>query len=433
MKTHAMRSPRHALATFVASAILAACGGGGDDPATHDEADRIDTAGRIALADKDSPALRLFDLDSGTVAATLPLDNPASALYASPGGRYAAAVQRMQDRVQFADGGVWQEDHGDHLHDYKQAPKMTGFRLDGARPTHYDLQEGKQAAFFMDGDAAAVPARNASVRLLTEASIAAGQVVASLDLAFPVHGLGEPVDDKLLTVSRAADAADALPTHLNLYRRSGTGYSFDRQLATRCNGMHGSNSSGAYTVAGCADGVLLVKHTGPSSVADQKVVTPLRVGTLAGHPKAPGQFIGIATEGAAPGPVTTRFYAVDGDAATATELKPADWDTGRVRRAHGFDRSGTRFYILDDLGALTVFQRQGGAWVNAARIAGAVPAMPAAAPFPAFTANGARDEVYLTDPVARQLVVVNSATQAISARRDLGHSPAYAVWLGIKR
>ena len=117
----------------------------------------------------------------------------------------------------------------------------------------------------------------------------------------------------------------------------------------------------------------------------------------------------------------------------ATELKPAGWDTGRVRRAHGFDRSGTRFYILDDLGALTVFQRQGGAWVNAARIAGAVPAMPAAAPFPAFTANGARDEVYLTDPVARQLVVVNSTTQAVAARRDLGHVPAYAIWLGIKR
>jgi hypothetical protein len=308
-----------------------------------------------------------------------------------------------------------------------------GFRLTGSRPTHYDVQEGKQAAFFMDGNATATPVQNAGVRLFTESSIASGQVVASMDLSVPIHGLGEPVDNKLLTVSRAADAPDTLPTHLNLYQRSGSSYTFDRQHTTRCDGMHGSYSSGSYTVAGCLDGVLLVKHTSSTAVTDQKVTTPLRVGTLAGHPKLPGQFIGIASEGVAPAQVTTRFYAISGDAASATELQPTGWTAGTVRRAHGFDRSGTRFYILDNAGTLIVLQRQGNAWVNAARISGAVPVMPTAAPWPVITANGARDEVYVTDPAGQKLVVLNSSTNAISARRDLGYVPSNAVWLGIKR
>lgn len=434
MKTPSSFQPfRHAFTALAAAALLVACGGGSSDDSDRDVAVTIDTSGRLAVTEDKSKALRIHDLDSNTVQATHQLENVPSALYASPGGRYAVAVHRLQDMVQFVDAGVWQEDHGDHLHDYKEASKLMSFKLTGARPTHYDIQEDKQAAFFMDGDATSTPVRNAGVRLVTEASIASGQVVASMDLSAPIHGLGEPVDNKLLTVSRAADAPDTLPTHLNLYQRSGSGYTFDRQLNTRCDGMHGSFSSGSYTVAGCLDGVLLVKHTSATAVTDQKVTTPLRVGTLAGHPKLPGQFIGIATEGVAPAPVTTRFYAINGDTASSTELQPTGWVTGNVRRAHGFDRSGTRFYILDNQGTLIVFQRQGNAWVNAARISGAVPVMPTAAPFPVITSNGARDEVYITDPAGQKLVVLNSSTNAITARRDLGYTPTNAVWLGIKR
>jgi hypothetical protein len=343
-------------------------------------------------------------------------------------------VQRLQDQVQILDGGIWQEDHGDHLHDYKQGSRALAWKITGPRPTHYDVQAGKQAAFFMDGNASASPVQNAGVRLFTDASIGAGALVASTDLAAPIHGLGEPVDDKLLLVSRAADAPDTLPTHLNLHLRNGNGYSFARQVATRCNGMHGSFSSGAYTVAGCLDGMLLVQHTGATTVDDgRKLSTPLRVGTIAGHPRLPGQFIGIATEGAAPAPVTTRFYAVDGERASVSDFVPEGWSTGRLRRAHGFDRSGQRFFVLDDQGSLVVSERRNGAWAPLARVSGAIPAMPKAAPWPVLVANGAVDELYLSDPVAKQLVVLDSKTGAVKARRDLGYVPTVITWLGINR
>lgn len=419
--------------TLITTALLTACGGGAgeDEHADH----TLDTAGRLAITERDTATLRVHDLDQSlAVENRYTLEQVPSALYTSPQGRYAVAVQRTQDQVQFVDGGVWQEDHGDHLHDYKQASKTVAWKLQGARPTHFDPQPGIQAAFFMDGNATATPVQNAGVRVLTDTSIGAGQLVASLDLSAPIHGLADPVDNKLLTVSRAADAPDTLPTHLNLYQRSSSGYSLVRQVPTRCNGMHGSASSGSHTVTGCLDGLLVVRHTSATTVDDgRKLSTPLRVGTVAGHPRLPDQFIGIATEGAAPAPVTTRFYAVDALQGSATALNPTGWDTGRVQRAYSFDRSGQRFFVLDDQGNLTLLQRQGTGWTTLARTTGVIPTMPAAAPWPALLANGAKDELYLTDPVARQLVVVNASTGAVQARHSLGYAPGLATWVGITR
>jgi len=437
MKHHLQSKRRSALISLAVAGLLAGCGGGvKEDEKSHgSETVFINTAGRIVTTEKDARTLRVHDLDNnGAVEGSYTLDHVPAALYASPQGRYAVAVQRTQDQVQFIDGGVWQEDHVDHLHDYKQGSKAMGWKLTGARPTHYDVQPGKQAAFFMDGNSAATPVQNAGVRLITEASIASGGTVAALDLSAPLHGLAEPIDNKLLAVSRAADAPDTLPTHLVLYQREGASYRMDRQVPTRCNGMHGSASSGNTSVVGCLGGMLLVRHTSSTAVSDgQFISTPLRVGTLAGHVRLPNQYIGIASEGAAPAPVTTRFYALNGETGTVSDFVPQGWGTGRVRRAHAFDRSGQRLFILDDQGTLTVAQRQNGGWANLTRVTGAIPRMPAAAPWPVLTANGAKDEIYLTDPEARQLVVVNTTTGAIQARRELGFIPSNAVWLGITR
>lgn len=420
-------------AILAMTALLTACnGGGGSEADDHaHENIRIDTAGRLAVVEKDAKSLRVHDLDSAvlTVEATHALDHVPSALYASPGGRYAVIPQRLQDQVQFVDGGVWQEDHVDHLHDYRQASRLMAWRLRGVRPTHYDLQAGKQAAVFMDGNAEASPVQNASVHLITETSIPAASAAATLALGFPIHGLAEPVDDKLFAVHRASDAIDTLPTHLDLYRRTGNAYNFERRLPTRCDGMHGSFSAGGYTLAGCVDGVLVVNQ-GIAPITDRKVSIPVRIGTLAGHPKLGGHFIGIGSSGSGSS-TTTRFYAVDAAAGTAVELLFPGWAPGRVLRTQGFDRSGQRFFVLDNLGTLHVLQRQAGTWIPLSTQASLIPEMPAAAPFPQFTANGARDVAYLSDPQGRQVVQINSLNGAVLDRRNVGYSPTALVWLGI--
>lgn len=417
---------------FAVAALLALAGcgsGGGDGDGDHGhDSVTIDTAGRLAIAEQGAPTLRVLDLDSGAVDSTLALEHPPSALYTSPGRRYVVAVQRAQDQVQFVDAGVWQEDHGDHLHDYRQASRLAGWKLTGPQPTHYDVQWGRQAAFFMDGRGSASPPQLSSAHVFTDASIARGATIARLDLGVAIHGLAEPKDDVLLSVHREADASDALPTHLQVHRRTGATYAFERRLESRCNGMHGSGSSGAYTVVGCVDGVLAVTH-GPA-IADRKIATATRVGSIATHPAADGHFIGYGNAGT---PSTTRFHAVDARNGTATEFVPEGWTPGTLLRAQAFERGGQRWFVLDSRGHLSVATRGPSGLTTVHRATGLVPAMPSAAPFPQMAANGARDELYVTDPVARQLIVIDTVSFAVKSRRDLGHVPALIAWAGIAR
>jgi hypothetical protein len=424
--------PKRGAAGLALAALIALAGCGSDsghgDHEHDEESVTIDTAGRLAIAEQGAPTLRLLDLDSGAVAATLALEHPPSSLYASPGRRYVVAVQRTQDRVQFVDGGIWQEDHGDHLHDYKEAPRLSGWTLTGPQPTHYDVQWGRQAALFMDGRGTASPPQLASVHVFTDASIGHGSAIARLDLGVAIHGLAEPKDDVLLGVHREADAPDALPTHLQVYRRTGATYALERRLASRCNGMHGSGSSGAYTVVGCVDGVVAVTHG--AAIADRKIATATRVGTVAAHPAADGHFIGYGNAGT---PSTTRFHAVDARNGTAAELVPEGWTPGTLLRAQAFERGGQRWFVLDSLGHLTVMARGASGWTTVHRTTNLVPAMPSAAPFPQMAANGARDELYVTDPVARQLIVLDTVGFSVKSRRDLDHVPGLLAWTGIAR
>lgn len=426
----------HLIGAFSVMA-LTACGGSSSDTKEvkkpHDST-TINTLGRLSISELNTATVRMHDLDSPNFDSTsFTLENVPSALYTSPGGRYVIAPQRNNNQVQFIDGGIWQEDHGDHLHDYKNTARSLTWKLLGSSPTHYNLQAGKQAVFFMDGNSTTTPIQNAGARLLTDTSIAAGNTPASMDLSAPIHGFGAPFDNKLLAVHRASDAPDSLPTHLRLYQRSGDKYTEDRLLSTRCNKMHGAANSGIFTAAGCDDGVLLAKHNGATTVVDSKVITPIRIGTLSSHPKLVGHFIAVGSDGAAPAPVTTRFYSIDAELGSSSEIKLKDWNTGSLRRAHEFDRTGTRLFVLDQLGNLISVQRQGNAWVHLNVQAAAIPKMPSAAPWPSMISNGATDEIYITDREALQIVVVNSKTGQVSARRNLNYVPSTLTWTGISR
>lgn len=423
-QTH-LHPPKLLLVAAAAAIALAGCGGGGGDDDTHEhEHTRIDTAGRLAIAESGAATLRLHDLDSGRTEASLLLANAPSAVYASPGGRYALALQRPQDTTQIVDGGIWQEDHGDHDHDYKQAPRLLTMRLDGPQPTHYDDRAG-QAALFMDGRAAA--AQNASALLLSDASIGAGQLLATLPLTAAMHGFAEPNGEHLVVSALVAGAS--APTQVEIHRRQGSGYNFVQRLDAVCPGMHGSYTQGSTTVAGCSDGALLVRPAAAGGFAATRVPTPSGISTVAGHPQL-AQFVGIGNSGT---PSTTRFFGIDPASNSATAITIAGWGEGRLRRAHGFDRSGRTLFVLDDQGTLYALQHGQGGWTTRATLPAAVPSMPAAAPFPAFAANGARDEVYLGDPSGRQLLVIDSAQLQIKQRVALGFAPSYLAWLGIAR
>lgn len=420
-----------ALVTAVLLAALAGCGGSGGDGDDHHHGEtHIDTKGRLAIAEFKAPALHIFDLDNNQVEARHALAAPASTVYASPGKRYALAFQRAENRVQLVDGGVWQEDHGDHHHDYRKGSKLLSWQLDGAKPTHYNPLANGQAAVFMDGQADSTPQVNAAVQVLTEQSIGQGKLLASVSLGTPMHGLGLPLGDLLLTSTRSkpATAEDVLPDHVQVYTRNGQNYQLSTTLTTACDKLHGGDSSGDYSVVGCGDGALLIKRTG-NQFTETKLSTTPRIASAFSHRAHEGHLIGLGNTTTAPR--TTTFFAIDGARGTATPIALEGWEAGTTRRASTFDKSG-RLLILSSKGTLYTLQFDNGNWKTIKRTDNFV-AMPEEAPWPALAASGKQDEMYITDPKARQLLSFNSSSHAIERRDNLSFSPAGMTWLGITR
>ncbi|MFN4119449.1 hypothetical protein [Acidovorax sp.] len=411
--------------TLASALLLAGCGGGGSGATDSDDhvGERIDSAGRLAVLQADSASVRIWDLDSAQQAGSFTLDHPPATVYASPGGRYAIALQRTQDQAQFIDGGLWQEDHGDHLHDYRQAPRLLSLRMPAVRPTHFETH-GTQAALFNDGLAA--ENKNAEVVLLSDAGIGKGTVDARLPLPLPMHGTAEPLGDHLLTTYRDPASTSTLPVQVELHRRTASGWVFAQRFEPPCPDLHGSYTNARHTAFGCSDGVLVVTRSGSGASATfsaRKIANPddmptgARIGTVKGHDKV-AQFVGLASPG--------HLFAIDPDAGRITRV---NWAEGRTVRAHGFDRAGQNYAVLDDQGSLHLTTPANGFATRAK--AAVVAQMPTAAPFPSLVASLSRDELYVSDPTARQVAVVDVPGATVRKRMDMGFAPTGLAWLGI--
>ncbi|RMX02976.1 hypothetical protein D8I35_17510 [Corticibacter populi] len=403
---------------------LAACGGGSSDVEDitapvddtgeeHDDGHgHIETAGRLVVLEQDSAQVHVVELDDGSVLTSFAADNAPSAIYASPEGRYALLFQRTQNQVQFIDGGIWLEQHGDHTHDYQEAPALLNLRLSGVRPTHYSAHDGLGAVFF-DGDASS--AANASFTLLSDASIGSGQAaLASQALRTPMHGAAEPRGDWVISSWRAADGN--APTQVELYHLHGDHFHDEGVLDVACPGLHGSHSNSSYTVFGCEDGVLVVHQAGESLTAS-KIGHGQRISTIIGNEHL-ATFVGLGSGGA--------VFEIDPAAASITAI---NWAEGRTHRAHALDAEGENLLLLDEQGDLHILATAD--WSKRAEIDAAIADMPAAAPYPAFAASGAQDKVWLSDPQGQKLHLIHMADAELEGSIPLNFKPTGVVWLGM--
>ncbi len=224
-------APRATL--LITALMLGACNDQDALRDSHDDHDHteVETSGRLVYGKADGAASRVYvyDLHDNEIAGEFPFANAPSAIYSSPERRYAVVLQRTNDKTSFIDGGVWQEDHGDHLHDYVEAPLKLALEIDGARPTHYEVHE-ELAALFLDGVA---PDQVAGIRTFSDESLELGRMEASLDLPRFMHGTAEPRGDYLLTTFRAEGASGTLPSAVELYQRSGPVMSASTGSASR--------------------------------------------------------------------------------------------------------------------------------------------------------------------------------------------------------
>ncbi|MEP2602526.1 MAG: 5-methyltetrahydrofolate--homocysteine methyltransferase, partial [Paraglaciecola sp.] len=125
------------LAMAIASLMLYGCGDATtkiiekesiveeEDEHDHDEDDdeyTIESMGRLAVLSAENNEATIFDLDDNELLDTFTLIHDTNTLTASADYRFAVVTSRSNDYVGFIDGGMWREDHVEHLHDYEQTP-----------------------------------------------------------------------------------------------------------------------------------------------------------------------------------------------------------------------------------------------------------------------------------------------------------------------
>lgn len=425
------------LAVLVSTALLAACG----DATTNiiekepivieHPVPPVTSAGkgRLLVTDKNSGQVSVYNLDNYELLRQLQLVYTPEYAYASPGQRYGMLLHRSKDLVEVVDGGLWQEDHGDHLHPYAEDPRLMKFRLTGSRPTHVQ-GNSSQLAIFNDGDAASnTPA---SVVVVTEAQIEGDKTdFPTLSYHTHMHGAAQPRGDYLVSTIRDAASATTLPDTVGIYQQAAGKYELKQTLDTQCPGLHGSAQNKEFVSFGCSDGVLWIAQNG-SSFSHGKIghtadfTGTARVGTVEGHPAA-AHFIGLAG---------AMVVAVDPLAKT---LHKVDWQAPASASivGYGFSHDGKRFVLLDNQGNLSVLsydasKAAGSNFTLAGKVQVAtdLAAMPAGSALQ-LTLSGSDERAYVLNPVSKAVAVVDLTKLQLTSTLQLSYTPHKLVWLGI--
>lgn len=228
---------------------------------------------RLLVADSESGKIRVLDLAGGSHVATLEVEGPAR-VYALSDGRHAFAVQTDSNASQAIDGGVWIEDHGDHMHPYEEPPSVRPFKVQGAVPIHF-VEHGGHVVIFNDGTGEASIMKTSDIRQVNPS-------MHTVESGSAHHGVAVAVgEDVLISV---ADEGERLPKGVDHRSMS----SEVLQAMHECPLLHGEAPSGSLVALGCGDGVLIVDSS-KSPMETHKVSSPEgtsgRVGTLYSHPK----------------------------------------------------------------------------------------------------------------------------------------------------
>lgn len=386
-----------------------------DDGANHPVAEL--GKGRLAIAAVDEAVVHIFDLEDNSLIDSLTLTNPAEYLYASPENRYAVAVQRSFDTVEFIDGGVWQELHGDHYDQHADGPGLINFSLHDVKPTHY-VPRGDKAAVFFDGNKET--GANASLGLLSDESVGEEKLIAQHHFDTYMHGTAEIRGEFVLTTLRDNESESSLPEQVALFEVHDDHFHQEQIFETTCPALHGSFQTEKYIAFACGDGVLAIEQQG-SVFNPQKIVNPVdmpegvRIGSLKGSSES-NVMIGASRAG---------FFLVDLAGQTIT---PFSWqqEESLVSVTYGFDGHNEHMLILDNKGHLNMFAAENN-WALDKRIA-VFDALAEDAK-PTIIASKAHEFIYIINE--QEVTTIDLHEGTVVGHFDLNFVPGKAAWLGI--
>ncbi len=375
-------------------------------------------AGRILIADADSPYVSIIDLSSGLVVqGAFEVAAPGARVYSALDGRYAFVLARgpedADDRIHVFDGGIYSVPHGDH-EDLVTGPLTRLLDVVDELPIHYTSVNGWVAVFadshghvFLFGEEGLAADRNGYEPRILEAGPHHGSAVALAGDRF------------IVSTKNPDDAEDPLPVGVEV-RDLNDNVIYDDSNRS-CPGLHGEAHSAPGVLFGCVGGVLLFQQDG-DALSHVFIQNPeemqenARVGTVYGHGEADTFFV-TASYRSAEGwgqdglwlvnPGTGAFTRVMDESSTAS-----------------FGPHGEHFYVFTADGVLHVFEAGTGELVTKAALLGPGGERP-----PAMTFVG--HDIVITDPANGSVKRVSLDTFSTVDEWEVGGTPASVAFVGI--
>lgn len=450
MKTHILK-PLFVSIVLGTSMTLIGCGGADttinekasipvDDDHDHGGEPDGTAMGRLFIVNAVDTIADIFDTSDNDLLTSVALDALPSAVYATGGYRFAALIERSENKVGFLDGGLWQEAHDDHFDLFLTTPSLSNFSITGSRPTHFVPHDG-QVALFLDGDTAS--GANAGIQLFDDHMIEDGESPVAIEFSMPQHGVAEPRGEHLLSSIRRDDTQSTssnflLPDQVGVFHLHDGSYELEETFDIACPDLHGAAQNETHIVFGCSDGVLLITDNGDDTYSAQKLLNSddvadgLRIGSLWGHHES-GQFIAQAS---AYGNDTVQFFAINPSEA---EMALIDWQPSDnaqpVARAFGFEAE--QFVILDDQGYLTTIEPHVNGdhthWEFGAKLDitdADVTTMPEGMTFSMTVAQNGHI-AYIADPIEQHVRSIDLSLLEVTGEIELDYAPQMITWLGI--
>lgn len=404
-----------------------------EDGEDGDDGFTIESMGRLAVLSAESNAATLYDLDDNDLLDTFSLIHDSNTITSSAGYRFAIIRSRDNDHVGFIDGGLWREDHTEHLHDFEQAPVMSTFELSTTRPTHIVKHDGQTAIFF-DGDADS--GVSASVQVLSDTDIS-GELseIPTLNYSINMHGVAEPNGEYLIASIRRDDAESTstntvLPDQVGVYHLHDNEYEQEQVLDVTCPDLHGASQNGDYAVFGCGDGVLVI-HEHDDTYEAEKInnideLDGIRIGAVYGHEES-DSFIGVASG---------TLISINPE----NEMETLEWqpEEGVSSISYAFSYEAEYFIVLDSegyLNILTAHDHDGLInWELEERLDISEEDVSTMTEDMSFSMTMAQNGhyVYVSDPLAKHILQINLETMSIESDIEVDFVPESLVWLGIE-
>jgi len=372
--------------------------------------------GRLAIAELDQPVIRIYDLEDNTLLETVSLTNPASAVYASPESRYAVAIQKEQGAVEFVDGGLWQELHGDHYDQHDDAPVLSSFSIQGVKPAHF-VPRGEQAALFFDGNAET--SDNASLNLLSDESIAAERVIAHHDFDINMHGTAEIRGNFVLTTLRQAETEGTLPSQVAVFELHDDHFHQEQVFDLACPELHGSFQNENHIMFACEDGILNIEQQGATFTATkiaypEEVPESDRIYTIKGSEHS-ATMLGLTPRG---------IFLIDPVANTISHFERSVEENAYFPR-YAFDGHHEHLLLLDSKGALNIYSAE-----NNWQLEKSIQVFDGLANdvSPLIVSSKAYEQAYI---IHEQTVTEIDLEEGVVGHFDLDFLPGKATWLGV--